>query len=140
LVSQLIENSNFNTVKMKKIVIITALFIGLVNCTKNKAEPIVEILAPGEVDPNCPDTILFSTQVMNDVFVANCNGCHGSGGSAVSFGEFTNHSNISDDATKILQTLKHESGVTAMPIGGNALNDSLITAFDCWIKQGKLNN
>lgn len=126
---------------MKYIYIITLMFIGLINCTKNKAEPIIETIAPGEDDPNCPDTILFSSQIMNDIFVISCNGCHGVGGSGFSAGVFSSHSSISNDADDILKTLKHESGVTAMPLGSaNTINDSLITAFDCWIKQGKLNN
>jgi len=132
---QLIEGLNFNTIKMKKITIITLIFIGLTSCHKNKAEPIVEI------DSNCPDTILFSTQVMNDIFITSCNGCHSAGGSGSSWGVYTNHSNIANDADDILKTLKHESGVTAMPFGSlSPLNDSLIKGFECWIKQGKLNN
>lgn len=126
---------------MKKITVIALIFIGIASCTKHKAEPIVEEVPAGQVDPNCPDTILFSTQIMNDIFAANCNGCHGAGGSASGSGEFTSHTTISADADQILKTLRHESGVTAMPLGvSEPLNDSLITAFDCWIKQGKLNN
>ena len=126
---------------MKKITIITLLCIGLASCTKNKAEEIVETVPAGEGDPNCPDTILFSTQIMDDIFVTSCNGCHGVGGSGASAGVFTSHSSVAGDADDILKTLKHESGVTAMPLGSSQpLHDSLVTAFDCWIKQGKLNN
>jgi len=138
---QLTEGLNFNTIKMKKIIIITLIFIGLTSCVKHKAEPIIKDVPVGEVDPNCPDTIVFSAQIMNDIFVMNCNGCHILGGSGESNGVFTNHANISDEADKILKALKHESGVTAMPLGSSdPLNDSLINAFDCWMKQGKLNN
>jgi hypothetical protein len=123
---------------MKKLILITAVLIGLINCTKHKAEPIATIV---EVDTNCPDTILFSTQIMDDIFVTSCNGCHSYGGSGFSAGVFSSHSSISNDADKILKTLKHESGVIAMPYyNPMPLNDSLIKAFDCWIKQGKLNN
>ena len=51
---------------MKKIILITSVLLGLASCTKHKAEPILPI---SEVDPNCPDTILFSTQIMNDIFI-----------------------------------------------------------------------
>lgn len=123
---------------MKKIALIISLFIIATSCLKHKAEKVEQLV---EVDPNCPDTILFSTQIMNDIFVANCNGCHSDGGSGSSAGVYTSHSNISNDATTILKTLKHESGVVAMPLGSSTpLNDSLVSAFDCWIKQGLLNN
>ncbi len=119
---------------MKKIIIFTTLLIGLSSCTKNKAEPVPVVPA------NCPDTILFSTQIMSAIFESSCNGCHSSGGSASGSGVFTNHTNIASDAGVILKVLNHDNGVSAMPIGGDKLNDSLITAFECWINQGKLNN
>ncbi len=135
MVLPLIEGLNFNIYRMKKIIILITLFIGFTSCLKNKAEPVIKI------DPNCPDTILFSTKIMSDIFTTSCNGCHSAGGSGASAGVYTSHSNIANDASDILKTLKHESGVVAMPYGNpTPLNDSIIKAFDCWIKQGKLNN
>lgn len=119
---------------MKKNILLIGLLITFTSCLKHKAEPIPV------VPPTCPDTILFSTQVMSEIFTTSCNGCHSSGGSGASAGIFTNHANIAIDADVILKTLKHESGVSAMPIGGDKLNDNLIETFECWIEQGKMNN
>jgi hypothetical protein len=51
----------------------------------------------------------------------------------------TGHANVSSNATLILNSL-NGAGVQLMPLGGPALNDSLINQFSCWISQGKSNN
>ena len=50
----------------------------------------------------------------------------------------TNHSDISANATAILNSIKGNTQL--MPLNGPQLNDSLIKQFNCWIQQGKLNN
>lgn len=86
-------------------------------------------------DPNCPDTISFSTQIL-PMMQNNCISCHdvGNGTGYV----ITNHTNISSNATAILNTLNGTPQL--MPQGGPALHDTLIQQFTCWVNQGKLNN
>lgn len=98
------------------------------SCTKEKV-PVATI------DPNCVDTISFSAQIA-PMISTNCVSCHGTGnGTGYTL---TNHTNISSNATAILNTLKGTPQL--MPQGGPALSDSLIQQFTCWINQGTLNN
>lgn len=98
------------------------------SCKKEKVP--VEV-----VDPNCIDTVRFATQI-EPMIVANCIGCHDIGNSTGY--TFTNHTNISTNATAILSAINGSPQL--MPLGGPALNDSLIQQFSCWLDQGKLNN
>lgn len=100
------------------------------SCTKKKVEEPF-------VDPNCSDTISFVTQIA-PMIQANCVSCHGTGNSTGY--TFTNHTNISSNATDMLNAMKGQGGFQLMPQGGPALNDSLIQQFSCWVSQGKLNN
>jgi len=87
------------------------------------------------VDPNCSDTVYFATQIA-PMIANNCLGCHNVGNSTGY--TLTNHMNISSNANAILSTM--QGSPQLMPIGGPALNDTLIQQFTCWINQGTLNN
>lgn len=125
---------------MRKVILLAGLLVSigtLVQCTKDKTEPIV---AP-PIDPAvCVDTVYFNNEVL-PLIVQNCatSGCHGNGSSAGGY-NLESHSNISTNASQILSVIKHETGVTAMPLGNPKLSDSLIQQVECWIAQGKLNN
>jgi hypothetical protein len=95
----------------------------LANCTKDKADTVLI----------CPDTISFSTQIL-PMITDNCVGCH-SGQNAPTI---TNHSEIAANTSKISKSI--HGTILLMPINGPKLADSLIQQFDCWVKQGKLDN
>lgn len=100
------------------------------SCAKEKV--------PGQViDPNCTDTISFSTQIV-PMISNNCVSCHDTGNSTGY--TLTNHTNISSNASDMLNAMHGTGGFQLMPEGGPALHDSLIQQFSCWINQGKLNN
>lgn len=80
-------------------------------------------------------TISFAAQI-KPMIDNNCVSCHGSGGNSPTL---TDHGNVATHATHILNTLTG-NGAQLMPLGGPALNDSLISQFSCWISQGKQNN
>lgn len=90
---------------------------------------------PGIVDPNCIDTVFFTTQIA-PMIANNCLGCHNVVNSTGY--TLTNHTNISANASAILAAM--QGSPQLMPIGGPALNDTLIQQFACWINQGTLNN
>ena len=107
-----------------KFLTFTVSLLLLTSCTKDKAETVLV----------CPDTISFSTQIL-PMITDNCTGCHGSNGM---YPIITNHSEIAANATKISKSV--HGSTTLMPMGGSQLADSLIQQFDCWVKQGKLDN
>lgn len=98
-----------------------------------------EKVPPSFLSETCPDTIFYQTQIRTMLDV-NCStsGCHGAGGA----GGVTllTHSQVSDKANDLLKVIRHDSGVTAMPLGGSKLPDSIANQMSCWITQGKLNN
>ena len=117
---------------MKKIVLFAVLAaiigFGLVNsCAKDKV-PVITTA------PDCTDSIHFAAQI-TPMIQDNCLGCHDTGGSLPTL---TNHSEISANATAVLNTLYGTP--ILMPQNGPALNDTLIQQFACWVSQGKLNN
>lgn len=89
------------------------------------------------IDPNCIDTVSFSATVL-DIINTNCTGCHGVGNTTGY--TFTNHTNISNNATAILNSMRGQGGFQQMPDGLPPLPDSVIQKISCWIDQGKLNN
>jgi hypothetical protein len=101
----------------------------LFSCTKDKVAGMI-------VDPNCTDSVSFSTDVW-PIIEQNCTGCHGVGNTTGY--TLTNHTNISSNAAAIVGSMKG-SGFQFMPQGGVALPDTVIQKVQCWIVQGKLNN
>lgn len=120
------------------ITIISVALLILTSCLKEKASPIVEPVEPVEpIEFPCGDTVYFEASIMGEIINSHCTGCHTSGGNLGGY-SFDTYDEIVDASTEILATINHE--YSPMPQGSPKLNDSLITLFDCWIQQGKLNN
>lgn len=125
---------------MKFISLTVLLLLGLValhSCTKDKVmpnEPVDMV-----TDPDCPDTIFFSTDIQ-PLIMSSCatSGCHNSSGAGGYV--LQNHSQISSNAQIMLSAMRHEPGVVNMPLGGSKLSADQIKSFKCWIDAGKLNN
>jgi len=88
----------------------------------------------------CPDTISFAGFI-EPLIQSNCSvsGCHDAGTASSGY-NLEGYGNISTQADDILEAIKHENSGQPMPFGQPKLSDSLIGNFDCWIKQGKLQN
>lgn len=116
-----------------KIVGTFALGVIFVSCLKDKTdEPVVDV---------CQDTVYYATEIQGPIMNTSCavSECHNSGTAAAGF-VWETHAQVSLNATAILSAIKHDGTTAPMPLGGPKLNDTLIQKFDCWIKQGKLNN
>lgn len=127
--------------KLKFVLIAGVFIVGLSSCLKHKSIAPVEV---EEVDTSsfpCGDTVFFGAEIMSEILTPSCNtsGCHSSSSASGGY-DLSNYNEVNSNANIILDVINHNSGVTAMPLGGNKLNDSLISKFDCWIQQGKLNN
>lgn len=118
------------------------IFLGIViafslsNCKKDKVEEVAE----EEEELKCENEISFSGDIFT-VITNTCatTNCHDAGGAANGF-VFENHNQISSNASIILSVIRHEAGVTNMPLGGDKLSKEFIDDFYCWIEQGKLDN
>ena len=82
------------------------------SCKKDKVE---------DIGIDCPDEISYASDVAT-ILVTSCNtsGCHNAAESAAGF-VFENHSQVSDNATIILNVIRHESGFSPMPQGSAKL-------------------
>lgn len=118
---------------MKKISCIIFIFAGLAfsSCKKDKVE---------DIDVDCPDEISYASDIAT-ILATSCNtsGCHNAAGGSAGF-VFENHSQVSDNATMILNVIRHEAGFSPMPKFAAKLSDEQINKVACWIEQGKLNN
>ena len=102
------------------------------SCNKDKV--------PTFTSSNCPDTIFYSA-IVQPMIQQNCatSGCHSASSAAAGY-NLEGHSNVSANATDILNVIRHEGSGTPMPLGQPKLSDAIIQQFECWIDQGKLNN
>lgn len=109
-------------------IVVSLFLVVTTSCRKDKVT--------STLDPNCTDTIYFSQEIL-PLITDNCASCHDVGNTTGY--TFTNHTNISANASSALNAMRGD-GFQLMPQNGPALNDSLIEKFNCWINQGKLNN
>lgn len=115
---------------MKKTTILTLGVIALItfSCKKDKTTA-----------PLCTEEISFSVDVQ-PIIMNSCatTGCH-SGPNASNNMNFTTYENIFEHHVLIGRSIRHESGVTPMPVGPQLSADN-ISKISCWIEQGAPNN
>ncbi len=102
-------------------------------CTKDRVQ--MKPVTPFE----CLDSLNY-VQDIGPIIEQNCSttDCHdamASGGYVLN-----SYASVHQNASIILQVIKHEPGVTAMPFASPKLPDSLIQKVECWIMQGKPEN
>ena len=119
---------------MKEKLTILILLVIAAGCRKDKVA--VEPFNPAE----CSETISY-TEDIQPVLDINCStsGCHNANSGSAGY-VLETHSQVADNADVILSVIRHESGFSPMPQGGNKLNDTIIQDFECWVSQGKLFN
>jgi hypothetical protein len=87
---------------------------------------------------NCTSTPTYKTDIAA-IMNASCAqaGCHSSSSRAGGY-ELSTYSGTKNAAGKsdFLKSIKHSSGVQAMPQGGSKLPDATITKIECWISNG----
>jgi mono/diheme cytochrome c family protein len=111
--------------------LIVLAMVTLIGCKKDKQE---------EVPVECADTISYASDVAT-ILSTSCNtsGCHNAASAASGY-VFENHAQVSDNASIILNVIRHNSGFQAMPQGALKLSNEQIDKIACWVQQGKLNN
>jgi len=136
----LVLTEDLNYKKMKNLIIISILLLGLSSCLKHKTIKPVEVVINDTTGFPCGDTVSFSNAIMSQILTPSCNtaGCHNS--SSAGGYDLTTYNTVNINADIILNAIQQNNGLTPMPLGASKLNDSLITKFNCWLQQGKLNN
>jgi len=124
-------------VVLKTALILTVAFIA--GCHYNSEEK----LYPENAD-NCDlDNVTFSATIA-PLLQANCYACH-SNTNAASSGEGIRLQNYADVQVlakngKLMGAVKHASGFSAMPKGGNKFSNCDIGKLQKWVDDGILNN
>lgn len=117
-----------------RVVLIVSFLVVLMSCRKDKVE--VEPIDPEQ----CTETISYTNDIQ-PVLDVNCStsGCHNANSGSAGY-VFETHAQVAEHADIILSVIRHESGFSPMPQGGQKLNDTIIENFECWVDQGKLFN
>jgi len=94
-----------------------------------------------DTEPDCnTDNVTYSATVA-PVMAAHCNGCH-SGPSASAGINTSTHAGLTAAAAngRLVGSLKHQSGFSAMPQGGSKLAECTIRQIEAWVNNGAPNN
>lgn len=95
-----------------------------------------------QCESNICDTLVVSFgQQIRPVINSHCLGCH-SGASPAGGIALQNHAQVAQVAAsgRLLGSLQHQPGFSAMPQGGSKLNDCAILQFKKWIENGTPDN
>lgn len=115
---------------MKNYTIIIMALIGwmILSCKKDKT-----------IELECTEEISFSADVQ-PIIMNSCavSGCH-TGANPANNMNFSTYEIVFANRVLIGKSVRHESGVTPMPVGPQ-LNADEITKISCWIEQGAPNN
>lgn len=111
-----------------------ALMLVISSCYKDNEEDLYP-------DTGCNTANVSFAQTVWPVLNNNCVSCHNGPGASGGI-RLGNHSEVvaAIDGGRFLGAIRHESGFSAMPQGGNKLSDCNISQIEAWIAQGKLNN
>ena len=93
------------------------------------------------IDTDCPRENVTYSQTIEPILNNRCYTCHAAG---IELGNI----NLEDFATlkfyvnntKLIKSIKHESGASAMPQGGAKIPDCEIQKIEKWISDGALDN
>jgi mono/diheme cytochrome c family protein len=90
---------------------------------------------------NCDTTTVTFNVTVHPIIKTNCESCH-SGSSAGGGVQLVSYDDIKASAAsgRLMGTIRHEQGYSAMPKGGNKLSDCDIAKLDKWIAESMKNN
>lgn len=112
---------------MKNVLFVAFTSVLFTSCTKDRTSI--------EPSTTCLDSVSFKQQILPFI-LQKCSKCHAPAAGSVPV--LSTYQEISKNADAIFASLK--GSPVLMPMGKELLPDSLIQQFDCWIKQGKLEN
>ena len=109
--------------------------ISLSSCTYDALED--SDLSPDD----CLSREVSYTVDINPILELSCSSCHNSGfnSGGVSLDSYEAVKDVADSG-RLLGSIKHERGFSAMPRGAAQFDDCTISLFEDWITQGAPNN
>lgn len=114
--------------------------------TSTQLGTIYRWIQQGAQNSTCPcdstGNVTYSATIAG-IISTNCSGCHSNStantyGGGFSFEGYTNL--VAENSVRLINTLLHTDGYSAMPKGGAKLSDCNISKINKWIKSGEPNN
>lgn len=115
------------------ILLIVILFSG---CYFDKKE---NLYAPQAGTNNCDTTALTYSAQIQPILTASCVGCHSASNASGGYA-LDSHSGVIAAQGRLLGSIKHSSGFSAMPQNAPKLGDCQIAQIEKWITAGAPNN
>ncbi|MCU0334052.1 MAG: cytochrome c [Chitinophagaceae bacterium] len=128
--------SNLYMKNASRLVVLVLLGWQLSSCYYDKADIVYP--SAGTCDTTAAT---FSAKVL-PLMNTNCNVCHGGTASAGAGIKLDTYTGVRAQLTagRLLGSLQHQSGFSAMPKGGTKLSDCNIAIIKAWVNAGALNN
>ena len=118
-------------------VTIVTIIIAVSSCFYDNEEALYPSL-----NSTCDTTnVTYSGKVV-PILANNCLSCHSNATAASAGGNIAleNFADVSSQAASISAAINHTGPLSPMPKNGSKLKACLISTFDIWIRDGKLNN
>ena len=124
---------------MKKVLIVLLSVIFLQSCYYDKEE----LLYPVTETPCDTSNVTYSGSV-SPIASQYCLSCHSNAsaataGAGIKLEDYADIKVLADNG-KLLGSVKHETGISAMPKGGGKLNNCNISLIELWVNSGAPNN
>lgn len=87
------------------------------------------------INSQCDTSVFTYSAAIKPMIDASCLTCHSTQSLVLN-----NYNDITQNATRILGSIKHQGGYMAMPQGSAKLEDCKIIQFEKWISNGKKND
>lgn len=120
-------------------IVLAGLWLAVASCSSDSEEDLLPPPAP----PSGCDTaqVAFAATITPLLGTYGCTNCH-SGTSPSANINLSSYAGVKAkvDDGRLLGAITHAAGFSAMPQGGNKMNDCDINKFRAWINRGALNN
>jgi hypothetical protein len=113
------------------------LLAGLIQgCYYDKKETLYPPMGMGIA---CDTTAITFSGKIQPVLNAACIGCHNANNASGGH-NLSTHAGVLASGSRLLGSVKHSSGYSAMPKNAPKLNDCQILIIEMWLQNGSLNN
>jgi mono/diheme cytochrome c family protein len=118
-------------------ILIPAILFGLLQgCYYDKKETLYPAPAGST---NCDTTSVTYSGKVQPILATSCVGCHNSGNAQGGY-DLSSHTGVSNSSARLLGSIKHSSGFSAMPKNAPKLGDCQILIIEKWLANGAPNN
>jgi mono/diheme cytochrome c family protein len=116
-----------------KTVIALLILIVFSGCQYEKVEKI------SPVGTQCDTSNVSYKDDIREILKSQCGNCHTSGSPDGGY-RLDNYEGVKASSSRLVGVVKHSSGFSAMPKGGNKMDDCSIQKIEKWVQEGAQDN